>query len=441
MNTVSSLLLLAVLVGPGCAALCGQVPNSSGQPPQPIGNTLTVAQAEQLALQHNPQISSSKLIALAQGQVTREVRSRELPQIVGNLTAVDAHQNSRITAGGLNNPVVYQRAAGGVTVSQLISDFGRTRNLVASAKYNQRSQEMAAKATAADIILAVDSAFYHALNAQALVSVAQQTVEARQTFADRVAALTKAKLKSDIDLSFANVNLAQARLLLLDAQDDAQSSLFALKTILGDSSPDTYRLVDESPENPTPPVNNLQDLLSKAMASRPDLAAVEDQYQSSLKFRNAERDLWRPSVSALVASGDSPVRADQISPWYAAAGVNLQIPIFTGFEYSARAKAAQYRANAMEEKVRDLRNVIVRDVSTTALQTQSAYEKIGVSKQLLDESNLALDLAQTRYQLGLGTIVELSQAQLQQTEAAIGYANAKYEYQAAQSALRYQTGQ
>ena len=81
-------------------------------------------------------ISVARLLALAQAQVTREVRSAEMPTASANLTAVDAHEDSRITAGALNNPIVYNRAAGGLTVSQLITDFGRTHNLVLSAKSN-----------------------------------------------------------------------------------------------------------------------------------------------------------------------------------------------------------------------------------------------------------------------------------------------------------------
>jgi outer membrane protein len=57
------------------------------------------------------------------------------PTAVANLTGVDSQDNSRITAGGLNNPIIYQRAAAGVTVSQLITDFGRTPNLGASANF------------------------------------------------------------------------------------------------------------------------------------------------------------------------------------------------------------------------------------------------------------------------------------------------------------------
>ena len=91
--------------------------------------------------------------------------------------------------------------------------------------------------------------------------------------------------------------------------------------------------------------------------------------------------------------------------------------------------------------MRDLRDRIARDVQVTWLQAQTAYQRVSVSEQLLNQANLALDLSQTRYKLGLSSIVELSQAQLQQTEAAIGSATARYSYLASLSALRFQTGQ
>ena len=194
---------------------------------------LSVKDAEALALKNNPAISVARLTALASGQVTREVRSNLWPQAYGNLTAVDAHANSRITAGLLNNPSVYTRAAGGATVSQLITDFGHTTNLVASARLQARADEQSAAATKEDVLLAVDQAFYNSLQTHAVLQVAEQTVASRQLLADQVSALTKSKLRSDLDLSFANVNLAQAKLLYLDALNNDKASLAALSAILG----------------------------------------------------------------------------------------------------------------------------------------------------------------------------------------------------------------
>ncbi|HEX8926118.1 MAG TPA: TolC family protein [Terriglobales bacterium] len=403
---------------------------------------MTLQEAEQLALKNNPQITVSKLLALAQGQVSREVRSVEFPQATGNLTAVEPREGgTRITAGVLNAPNVFERAAGGVTFGQLITDFGRTGNLVASANLNEKAAAQNQIATQADITLAVDQAFYKALAAQALLNVAQQTVAARQTTADQVEALTKAKLKSDLDLSFANVNLAQAKLLLLDAENNKATAFANLNTLLGFERMQSYLLVDESGAPlPAAPTNQDQ-LVDLALHSRPDLAALEYRSESAEKFRRAEHDLLRPSVSALAAVGGTPVRVPQLTSWYGAVGVNVSIPLFNGFQFNARAKEADYRAAAAQQQVRDLRDRIARDVDVTYLQAQSSFQRVNVTAQLLAQANLALDLAKTRYELGLGSIVELSQALLQQTEAAIGNTNARYEYLSPLSSLRFQTGQ
>ena len=92
---------------------------------------------------------------------------------------------------------------------------------------------MNAAATAAQIKLAVDQAFYNALQAKAELRVAEQTVSARQVVSDQITTLFNNKLKSQLDVSFANANLSQAQLLLLDAQNNYQAALSVLSEILG----------------------------------------------------------------------------------------------------------------------------------------------------------------------------------------------------------------
>ena len=173
------------------------MPSSAPSPAANSGATaLSLKDAEALAIKNNPQISVARLTALASQQVTREVRSNLWPTVTGNITGVDAEAGSRITAGALNNPIIYERAAGGVMVSQLITDFGRTYNLISSANYAAKAQNENAIATKEQILLAVNQAFFNALQAQAVLTVAQQTVKARQTVADQVGTLYKNKLKS-----------------------------------------------------------------------------------------------------------------------------------------------------------------------------------------------------------------------------------------------------
>ena len=404
--------------------------------------TLTLEQAEKIALQQNPHVQIARLIALAEGQVRREARAANLPTLTGDLTAVDTHEGDRITAGALNNPSVYQRAAGGVTLSQLMTDFGRTHALASSADLSARAAASNESASREDVLLGVDEAFYHALASQAILLVAQQTVAARQATADQVRALTEAKLRSELDLSFANVDLQQAKLLLLNATNDNQESQAALNAILGEELPAVYTLVDETPDAPAPAPEDAAPLLQLAFQSRPDLASLSLQASAAKEFSQAERDLARPTISALGVAGDTPVRADQITTsWYGAAGVNVSIPIFNGSLFSARANEAKFRAQAADQSVQQFRQTIARDVTDTVLEAQSGFLRIDVSRQLLEQANSAFDLAQTRYKLGLSSIVELSQAQLAQTQAQIAYASARYAYQQTLAELRFQTGQ
>ncbi len=402
------------------------------------GMRLSLKDAEALALRNNPAISVARLSALASQQVTREVRSTLWPQAYANLTAVDAENNSRITAGGLNNPIVFTRAAGGATVSQLITDFGRTTNLVAGARLQAKADAQNAAATKQDVLLAVDQAFYSALQTHAVLRVAEQTVASRQLLSDQVSALTKSKLKSDLDLSFANVNLAQAKLLYLDALNNDKASMAALSAILGFSTLEAFELVNDT-EPLAPPPADVDPLIAEAFAKRPEIFALEFQSESAEKLHRAEHDQLYPTITALGAFGDSPVRDDRVYGPYAAAGVNVEIPVFNGFLYSAKSREADLRAQATRQRLIDLRNRISRDVRTSWLSATTAFDRVSVSEQLLAQANQALDLAQTRYKLGLSSIVELSQAQLQQTQAEIGNAQAGYEYRLSLSVLRYQT--
>jgi len=400
---------------------------------------LTLKEAEALVIRNNPQITGARLQALAAQQVVREARSSYWPTAIANLTAVDSQANSRIASGGLNNPIIFERAAGGATVSQLLTDFGRTKNLVASATFSSKAEDQNALATREQVLLAVDQAFYGVLQAQAVLRVATGTVANRQVVVDQVQALAKSALKSDLDLSFAQVNLAQAKLLLLDAQNNEKGAQASLATLLGYVTPQEFDVDDDSAATSAPPPANLDELIAHAVNFRPELQAINFQYQAAARLKTAERDSLFPTISALGAAGGTPVRDYHLGPWYGAVGVNVEIPVFNGFLFSARAKEADLRAQAVEQRLVDLRNTIAKDVRTSWLNANTAYDRLDVTNQLLKQANLALDLSQTRYKLGLSSIVELSQAQLQQTQAEISQSQAGYEYRLALAILRYQT--
>jgi outer membrane protein len=406
-------------------------------------------QAEQLAIKNNPRISVGKLLALAQHQMYREARAAELPTFSGAVTAVDANEGSRISAGYLTASRLLEHAGAGLSLNQLITDFGRTTNLVASSRLQEKAQNANALATTEDIVLATDQAFYNALQAQALLKVAQQTVDTRQSVQHQIDELTKNKLKSTLDLAFADVNLSQAKLLLLDAQNNVDSTVATLTAILGFDKQVSFELVEDEPQPPAPPAD-VDGLINTALQQRPDLQALTYDQEAAERFRRAQRDQLFPTISTLGLAGVSPVRPDCvggacypnyfISPWYGALGVNMNVPIFNGLLFTSEAREAKYRAQAAVQNTRDLRDRVVRDVRTAWLAVSTAYQRVSVSLELAKEADLGLSLAQDRYKLGLASIAELSEAQLQQTNAAIGYVNAQYQYRLSLSTLNFEIG-
>ncbi|MGH9744214.1 MAG: TolC family protein, partial [Candidatus Acidiferrum sp.] len=157
---------------------------------------LTLNQAEHLAIQNHPLIqAASNLASAAKAQVT-EARSAYYPTVYGSLTGVDAENESRIAAGGLNNPIIYDRYANGVTVSQLLTDFGRTHELVKSSDLHAQAQQENVVSTRAEVLLQVDQSYFAALKAQSVLAVAQETVKARQLVSDQVTELAKNKIRS-----------------------------------------------------------------------------------------------------------------------------------------------------------------------------------------------------------------------------------------------------
>jgi outer membrane protein len=412
-------------------------------PAMPIGQAprLTLSEGEQMAIKNNPRISMGRLLALAQHQVVRETRAAELPTATAAITAEEAENASRISASSLTASRLFEHAGAGGGFTQLITDFGRTSNLVASSKLQEKAQNASALATKEDIVIATDQAYFNALEAQALLKVADQNVTTRQTTETQVSSFTKNNLKSALDLSFADVSLSQAKLLQIDARNNKDSTMAALNAVLGLDRQVTFELVDDNMPLNAPP-SDPDSLVQLALQQRPDLQAINYSQQAAVKFSRAERDQKLPSITAAGTAGSVPIRPAQyyVTNWWGAIGVNMNIPIFNGFLYSAQAKEASLRAQATSEQARDLRDSIVRDVRTAWLASNTAFQRVAVTDELLKQANLALKLAQTRYQLGLSSIVELSQAQYQQTDAAIGSTNAKYQYRLSLATLNYQTG-
>jgi outer membrane protein len=402
---------------------------------------LSLQAARELALRNHPQIAAADTRARAAEQVVKEARSGFFPaaNLYGTAAAGADTENTRLMAGALNNPSVFNRLAEGLGVSQLITDFGRTANLTASSKYNAQAEDQNAATTREQVLLDVEVNYFGALRAQAVVKVAEQTLNTRQLLLDQVTLLASNKLKSDLDVSFAQVAVEEGRLLLQKAQSDQDAALAALSTALGFREFRSFRLVDEPPAawNST---NDLSGMIAAALQNRPELLGLRSERDAARRFARSQRDARLPTVEAVGAVGNSPLHNDRLPENYAAGGLLVSLPLFSGGLYVARQHEAELKAQALDQSLRAAEDNIVRDVRIAWLDLNNAQERLRTTAQLLLHAGEAYHLAQARYQVGSSSIVELSQAQLALTSAQIDNASARYDVFIRQARLNYQTG-
>ena len=272
-----------------------------------------------------------------------------------------------------------------------------------------------------------------------MLHVAQQTFDTRQLLLDRVTAMATNKLRSELDVSFAQVELQQARLLVLNAQNDADAAMAGLSTALGYRDYHQFQLVDQAP--PANAVtNDVTDLIQTALSLRPELLSLRDSRDASVHFARAERDARLPTLSAVGVAGDAPIHDTHLPDDYAAGGVQLSLPLFAGGLYVGRQHEAELKAQADDELLRNLENDVIRDVRIAWLNVNNALEQLHTTEQLVQNATEAYTLADARYQAGISSIVELSEAQLNLTSAQIADAGARYNVLIQQANLDYQTG-
>ncbi len=434
-------LWLLLAAGAWAARALAQAPEPPASASAPAAAVpLTLAEAHAIALQNHPQIAAASYQAQAQQQVYLQARSGLLPQITAYGDAVHADSdNTRLMAGGINNPSVFSRTAIGANLTQLITDFGHTTNLAASARLQASAAEQSSLTTREQVLLQVDLAYFGALQAHGIESVARQTLDTRQLLLERVSVLAENKLKSDLDVSFARVALEQARLLVQRAQNDVDSSLAALSTVLGYREQRNFTLADET-SVPVPASAEVQPLIDQALHDRPELAGLRDQRDAAQRLALSFRDARLPTISALVAAGNSPSHDARLPANYSAGGIQVSVPVFAGGLYEARQHEAELRARAAAESLRTVEDDISRDVRVAWLNLNNARERLRTNQQLARYAADAYQLADARYRVGSSSIVELSQAQLELTTAQIDATTARYEVLLRESDLNYQIG-
>lgn len=411
---------------------------ASAQAPE---QRLTLDQARQIALANHPEIKAAGFEEKSSEEDELAAQSAFYPQVSGDAVRAFAGTDTRIAAtSGLNDPTVLDRGSAGVGVSQLITDFGRTSALVAASRAAVEAQQQRAVLSRDTVLLNVARAYYDVLRTQDQLEVAQNTLATRQKLEDQVRSLRDVKMRSDLDLSIAQQGVSDAKMLLAAAENNQSDAMATLSEALGYGETRSFYLVQG--EAIQPPAKTLDASLNMALSKNPELAALKSDYDAAKKAADAARREQYPTISASGFVGATPLREDDqhIDPTYATGGINLTVPFYTGGKLTSDADKALYQEKAAQMRIDIKRNQLARDIHMAFDNVQTAYTNIGLTKQMHQNTRKSLELTQARYDIGKSSIVDLSQAQLAETQAAVAETDAIYDYLIKQAVLDYEAG-
>jgi outer membrane protein len=401
---------------------------------------LTLDQAEATAVANQPRMFAAQLRAHASAQRIREMRAGYLPTVGFNATgALAADTGTATAAGNLTTSSVSDRFSYGGNLAQIVTDFGRTSALVGSAKADAQAANDIATLTHAQVRLNVREAYFQVLGAEAVLRAAAAARDNRALISRQLSALAQSELRSTLDVNFANVLESEAELAVVRAQSLVAQQRSHLATAMGLPQPVTAPLVEPQAAMDALPVSP-DDLMKQAQAQRADLGAVQAQAQAAQEFATSEKRLSYPTLNLLGAAGEVPYRDHTLHDNYAAAGFNLNIPVFNGGLFAARRAEAEQEANARSRDVQELQLEVSEQVRDAWYRADEAYKSLDVTARLVAQSREALRLATDRYDAGLGSIVELNEAQLNETSAEISAADAEYSYLSRRAELDFAAG-
>jgi outer membrane protein len=432
--TLRAIAILCLLGIP--AVVCGgQLPSAGSQTA-----TMTLEQVENAAVANQPRLLAAQLRARASAEKIRQARSGLFPTVQFNATGALAVDTGTATAAGnITTSSISDRFAYGGSLAQLVTDFGRTSALIGSTRDMFAAQNDLATLTRAQVRLNVREAYFQILGAEAILRAAKAAQVNRQLVTRQLSALAQSELRSTLDVNFAKVLESEADLAVVRAESSVAQGRARLATAIGTSQPVSAALADISPGAEAFP-RSPDDLQHQAFSQRADLGAAQSEEKASKEFALSEKRLSYPTLNVLGAAGQLPYHDHTLHDSYAAAGFNLNIPVFNGNLFAARRAEAELESQARSRDTEDLRLHVNEQVRNAWYRADEAFRSLDVTARLVAQSKEALRLAQDRYQAGLGSIVELNEAQLNETSAEISAADADYTYLALRAELDFAAG-
>ena len=411
----------------------------SGAVAAPARQTISLDTAIDLALRSHPSEAAARAAVDVASARIEENRAPYLPQVVGSaqyqrMTANPTHRPNTPQLGNQSWTQSYDYFTLGGTASQLIYDFGQTSNRWSSAQASESAAAHSEHAVQVQIVANVRKAYFQARALRDLIEVAANTVANQEIHLKQIEVEVETGMRPEIDRVTGETSLANARVQLISAQNAFDVACATFNQTIGRSAVTSY----EPGTDDMPPVVDedapLDRLLESALHDRPELASFAKQRQAQENILSATWGGYGPNLQVQASLAGTGVALDNLAPnWWV--GALLTWPIFQGGQTMAQvaeAKATLRSINAQEDTFR----LQVRiDVEQAALAVRAARATLTAASLALENAKRQLQLAESRYAAGMGGVIELSDAQVTQTQAAAQEINARFSLASARAAL------
>ncbi len=401
------------------------------------GEVLTLADAEARAIRQHPRIAVARAAERVAAAGPGQVRARLGPQVDATVTGSIAEHGTRMGVGGINAPDLFSRLGAGIGISQLVTDFGRTKLIAESLDAQVAARGEGVKGVAAEVRLQVRTAYARALAGRAAVAVATETVKGRESILRQARALSESQLRSTLDAGFAEVRVAEAELLVTRSRNEAKSAMISLAQAMGEATTGDWELVEPEGAKLS---GDVAALVQESLASRPEVAALRHSVESARRQAASDRKLALPTVTASGVAGGIVVGDPRLRPRYLGVGLNLNVPLWNGHAFDYRREESGGRLAQAESELKELELRIAGAVQQAHLEWETAESNIAVTRRLEEQSVRTLRLAEERYRAGLGTVVEYNQAQLDVAVARLAQAGARFEVLVRAAMVEFATG-
>ena len=411
----------------------------------PATRVITLQDAIATAETHQPQlriVQAQTRAAEAQGRQARAALLPQLTAVVGyqrttaNYVLRPGYVSTTTSAASLPQPTntSYNYYSGSLTLNQLLFDFGQSLNRWRSSEQLALSQEDTERASVLMVLLNVRTAYFQARATKALVQVALDNLANLGKHVTEAKNWVQVGTHAEIDLVQARSSEATGRVTLITAQNNYEVAKAQLNQAMGIEDDTHYDVGDETLENVPGEEADTDTLMQEVIQIRPEYAAIAAQVSSQEALVRSLYGTYFPSVGATLSLTDAGITANSLV-WNWSAGATLTWPLLAGGLNVAQIEAAEATLAQYQAQLDLERQSLRFEVEQARLGVRAAKENVTAADRALGYSKELLGQAESRYEVGAGSIIELDDAQVTYIQSAGQAVQAEYSLSTARATL------